>query len=89
MLYILISRTRSDLSPEEYQRLGQMAQAFYDGIPPGLTLHGDWAANDRSCTFSLLETEDPRLLETIQAPFRDYVNMELIAVTPATGWNRR
>ncbi len=86
MLYMLISRTRPNLSREEYQRLGQMAQAFYDGIPPGLTLHGDWSANDRSRTFALLETEDAALLEQIQAPFRALVDMELVPVTAVSGW---
>jgi hypothetical protein len=48
-------------------------------------LHKDWAANDGSRTFALLETEDPALLEEIQAPFRPYVDMELVPVTPVTG----
>ena len=52
-------------------------------------MHGDWAANDRSRTFALLETENPALLEKIQAPFRAYVQMEVVPVTPVTGWNRR
>lgn len=89
MLYMLISRTRSDLSPDQYQQLGQMAQGFYDRIPVGLKLHGDWAANDRSRTFALLETNDPALLAQIQEPFRAYVDMELVPVTAISGWNKR
>ncbi|WP_434735729.1 DUF3303 domain-containing protein, partial [Accumulibacter sp.] len=50
--------------------------------------HKDWAANDGSRTFALLETEDPALLEKIQAPFRPYVDMELVPVTPVTGWTK-
>ena len=87
MYYMLISRTRKGLSAEEFQQLGKLAQGFYDRIPAGLTLHGDWTANDRSCTFALLETGDAVLLERIQAPFRKYVDMEVIPVTPANGWN--
>jgi hypothetical protein len=89
MYFMLINRTRKDLTAEEFQQLGKLAQGFYDRIPAGLTLHGDWAANDRSCTFALLETSDPALLEHIQAPFRNYVDIEVIPVTPVKGWNVR
>ena len=89
MMYMLISHSRPDLSPEEYLALGKLAQGFYDAIPDGLLLHGDWAANDRSRTFALLETEDPALLERIQAPFRRYVDMELVPVTAVSGWHKR
>lgn len=89
MLYMLINRTRKDLSPEQFAELGQRAQAFYDQIPEGLTLHNDWAANDGSCTFTLLETDDPALLETVQAPFREYVDIELVPVSPISGWMKR
>ena len=89
MHFMLISRTRDNLTAAEFQQLGKLAQDFYDNIPVGLTLHGDWAANDRSRTFAILETENPALLEKIQAPFRAYVQMEVVPVTPVTGWNRR
>lgn len=86
MLYMLINRTRTNLSPADYEVLGQLARGFYDNIPPGLVLHNDWAANDGSRTFALLETNNPELLEQIQVPFRPYVEMELIPVTLVTGW---
>ncbi|MBP8901253.1 MAG: DUF3303 family protein [Thiobacillaceae bacterium] len=88
MFYMLISRTRPNLTAEDYTRLGQAAQGFYDNVPAGLKLHGDWAAQDGSRTFSVLETDDPALLEQIQAPFRDYVDMELLPVTPVSGWRK-
>ena len=88
MFYMLISRTRPNLTAEDYTRLGQAAQGFYDNVPTGLKLHGDWAAQDGSRTFSVLETDDPALLEQIQAPFRDYVDMELLPVTPVSGWRK-
>ena len=88
MFYMLISRTRPNLTAEDYARLGQQAQGFYDNVPAGLKLHGDWAAQDGSRTFSVLETDDPALLEQIQAPFRDYVDMELLPVTPVSGWRK-
>ena len=87
MKYMLISRSRTDLTPEQFETLGRLAQGFYDNIPEGVTLHGDWAANDRSRTFALLEAEDEALIEAIQAPFRDYVDMECVPVTAVTGWD--
>ncbi|MBK1702988.1 DUF3303 domain-containing protein [Halochromatium glycolicum] len=86
MLYMLINRTRPGLTSEQYQELGRLAQAFYDEIPDGLTLIGDWAADDRSRTFALLETDDPTLIERIQAPFAGLVEIETIPVTAVTGW---
>jgi len=86
MFYMLINRTRPGLTAEDYENLGKLAQGFYDNIPPGLVLHSDWATNDGSRTFALLETDKPELLEKIQAPFRPYVEMELVPVTPVTGW---
>jgi hypothetical protein len=86
MLYILINRTRTDLTPEQYQELSRLAQGFYDGIPDGVKLHADYAANDRSRTFTLIETDDPALLEEIQAPFRPYVDIETVPVTAISGW---
>jgi hypothetical protein len=89
MLYMLINRTRQDLSREQYEQLGKLAQDFYDNIPAGVTLHGDWAANDQSRTFALMETDDPQLLDQIQEPFRGLVDIEVIPVTPVTGWGKR
>ncbi|GMQ87334.1 MAG: hypothetical protein BMS9Abin08_0535 [Gammaproteobacteria bacterium] len=89
MLYMLINRTHQNLSQEEYAALGKIAQAFYDNVPAGITLHGDWAANDGSCTFALLEAESPALLESTQTPFRAYVDIEVIPVSSVSGWNKR
>lgn len=86
MFYMLINRTRPGLGAADYRRLGELAQAFYGSPPEGLVLHGDWAAHDGSRTFALLETDDPELLERVQAPFRPYVDMELVPVTPVSGW---
>jgi len=86
MLYMLVNRTRTDLSPEQYRELGRLAQGFYDNIPEGIELRGDWAANDRSRTFTLVETRDPSLLEQIEAPFRPYVDIETLEVTAVSGW---
>ena len=89
MLYMLINKTRKDLSAEQYQELGKLAQGFYDNIPEGVTLHGDWAANDQSCTFALMESDDPQLLEKIQQPFLGLVDIDVFPVTAVSGWNKR
>jgi len=89
MLYMLINKTRKDLSSEQYRALGKLAQDFYDNIPEGLTLHGDWAANDQSCTFALMESDDPQLLEQIQQPFQGFVDIDIIPVTAVSGWEKR
>ena len=86
MLYMLTNRTRKDLAPQEFQKLGELAKGFYDNIPEGVTLHNDWAALDHSCTFALLETEQPELIEQIQAPFRPYVDIQAIPVEAISGW---
>jgi len=89
MHYILINRTRTDLTPEQYAELGRRAQGFYDNIPQGVRLIGDWAANDHSRTFALLETDDPELLRQIQAPFAGLVDIEVVEVTQVQGWGKR
>ena len=89
MLYMLINRTRTDLTKEQFEQLGKLAQDFYDNIPEGVTLHNDWAANDGSCTFALMETDNLELLQQIQAPFRSFVDIETISVTPIKGWGNR
>ena len=86
MLYIIINQTRSGLGPEELGRLGQIASHFYENVPEGIVLHGDWAALDYSRTFALIEAESLELLEEIQAPFRDYVEMTVTPVSAVTGW---
>ena len=54
MLFMLINRTRTDLTAEEFKLLGELAKDFYANIPDGVTLHNDWAALDQSRTFALL-----------------------------------
>ena len=86
MLFMLVNRTRNDLSAEEFQELGELAKAFYANIPDGVTLHTDWAALDQSRTFALMEAEEQGAIEEIQAPFRPYVNIEIVPVREISGW---
>lgn len=83
---MLINRTRSDLSPENYAELARLARAFYADVPPGITLVGDWAAEDQSCTFSVLELASREALDPLLERFRPYVDIEVIPVTPVSGW---
>lgn len=89
MLFMLINRTRPGLTPAQYQELGRLAQAFYDQIPPGLRLLGDWAALDRSRTFALLEAEDAAQIDAITTPFAGLVDIEVVPVAQVTGWGQR
>ena len=88
MLYMIINQTRSGLKPEELEQLGQLATHFYENMPEGIVLQGDWAALDYSRTFALIEAESLELLEEIQAPFRDYVEMTVTPVAAVTGWGK-
>lgn len=86
MLYIIVNRTRTDLSQEDYQRLAELARDFYANVPQGMRILNDWAATDGSCTFALIEAQDPALIDQVQAPFAPYVDMERVEVTPISGW---
>lgn len=86
MLFMLINKTRTDLSAEEFHKLGELAKAFYANIPDNVTLHADWAALDQSRTFALLEADDQSAVEELQAPFRSYVDIEIIPVRRLSGW---
>ena len=86
MLVFLINRTRTDLTPEQYARLAELAKAFYANVPPGVTIRGEWAAADYSRNFSLLEAPDLASVEQMAAPFRDYVEVEIVPVNAIEGW---
>ncbi len=86
MLFMLINRTRTDLTEEEFRALGELAKAFYANIPEGVTLHADWAALDQSRTFALMEADDGAAIEAIQAPFRPYVDIDIVPVREIGGW---
>lgn len=89
MLCMIVNRTRPDLSASQREELGRLAQDFYDNVPEGVTLHGDWAATDGSCTFSVVEVEESALLERVQEPFRRFVDMEVVPVVAVRGWGKR
>ena len=86
MLFMLISRTRTDLSKEEFEHLGELAQNFYANIPEGVTLHNNWAAVDGSRTFALIEADNESVIEEMQLPFRPYVDIEIVSVRKLSGW---
>jgi hypothetical protein len=86
MLVFLINRTRAGLTPEQYGRLAELAKAFYADVPPGVSLRGEWAAADYSCNFSLLEAPDVATVERMAAPFREFVDVDVVPVNAITGW---
>ena len=86
MLVFLINRTRAGLTPEQYGRLAELAKAFYANVPPGVSLRGEWAAADYSRNFSLLEAPDVATVERMAAPFREFVELDVVPVNATTGW---
>ena len=86
MLFMLINRTHQDLSQDEFIKLGELAKNFYANIPEGVLLHKDWAALDQSCTFALMEADDQSVVEAINAPFRAYVDIDVVPVREISGW---
>ena len=86
MLFMLVSRTRTDLSKKEFAHLADLAKEFYANIPEGVTLHNDWGALDGSKTFALIEADDETVIDKMQAPFRPYVNIEIVPVRSLSGW---
>ncbi len=86
MHVFLINRTRPDLTPEQYGRLAELAKAFYANVPPGVSLRGEWAAADYSRNFSLLEAPDVATVERMAAPFREFVEVDIVPVNAITGW---
>lgn len=86
MLVFLINRTRVGLAPEQYARLAELARAFYADVPPGVTIRGEWAAADYSRNFSLLEAPDLEAVEQMAAPFREFVDVDIVAVNAVAGW---
>lgn len=85
MLTMLINRTRTGLTEEDYRVMGEQMQAFYAGIPPGVRIHGEYSALDWSRNFTVIETESEAQLRELMAPFAPYVEMEAIPVKP-TEW---
>lgn len=86
MLIFLINRTRPGLTPEQIGRLAERAKAFYANVPAGVSLRGEWAAADYSRNFSLLEAPDVATVETMAAPFREFVDVDVIPVNEIKGW---
>jgi hypothetical protein len=86
MLVFLINRTRTGLTPEQYGRLAELAKAFYSNVPPGVSIRGEWAAADYSRNFSLLEAPDVASVEQMAAPFREFVDVDVVPVNATTGW---
>ncbi len=86
MLIFLINRTRGGLTPEQYGQLAERAKAFYANVPAGVTIRGEWAATDYSRNFTLLEAPDVASVEEMAAPFREFVDVDVIPVNEIKGW---
>jgi len=86
MLFLLTNRTRPNLTAAEYGELATLAKAFYASIPEGVTIHGEWAAIDRSHNYSLLEAPDMETVRRIQAPFERFTETLIVPVATISGW---
>ena len=80
MLYLLINETKSGLTGEDYKILGGLMGCFYDDIPPGIRLVGDYATLDKKKNFAILEADSVEKINDLKAPFDKYVNIEVIPV---------
>lgn len=88
MIFILINETKSGLTGEDYKVLGGMMNDFYDNIPAGIRLVGDYATLDRKKNFAILETDSAEKVEQLKAPFEKYVDIEVIPVEPTEYFSR-
>jgi hypothetical protein len=86
MLIFLINRTKQGLTQEQYGALAERAKAFYAKVPPGVSLRGEWSAADYSRNFTLLEAPDTATVEKMAAPFREFVDVDVIPVNEIKGW---
>lgn len=86
MLFLLTSRTRPDLTAEQYRELGALAKAFYASIPEGMSIRGEWVAVDRSANYSLVEAPNVETVRRVQAPFAPFTETTIVPVDPITGW---
>jgi hypothetical protein len=86
MLFLLTNRTRTDLSAAQWAELATLAKAFYAALPPDVAIRGEWAANDQSHNYSLIEAPDLDTVRRIQAPFEPFTETLIVPVTAITGW---
>lgn len=77
MRYIVVSRQRPNLTPDEQGRLYAAAQKFYTQMPPGVRLEADYILADRTGSYSVVDVPDRATMEAIMAPFDGLVVAEL------------
>ncbi len=86
MLFLLTNRTRPGLSPAQFGELAALAKSFYASIPANVSIHGEWAAVDRSVNYSLLEAPDIDVVRAVQSPFSPFTETTIVPVTAIEGW---
>ena len=77
MRFIVCSRQRPNLTPDETRRLYAAAEKFYTGMPPDVKLEADYILQDRSGSYSVLTVPDRDTMDTIMAPFEGLVIAEI------------
>lgn len=83
MRYIVHSRQRPNLSPEELARLYAAAEKFYTQMPAGVKLEADYILADRSGSYSVLTVPDRETMDAIMAPYEGLVIAEIHALLEA------
>lgn len=83
MRFLVHSKTRTGLTPEQTTRLYAAAQAFYTGMPPGVLLEADYILADRSGSYSVLTVPDRDTMDRIMAPFAGLVDAEVVLLLEA------
>ena len=83
MRYIVHSRQRPNLTPEQLKRLYAAAEKLYTQIPPGVKLEADYILADRSGSYSVLTVPHRATLDAIMAPYEGLVIAESHALLQA------
>lgn len=82
MLFLLINETKKELREEDYRILSGIMNDFYNNIPPGIRLVGDYVTLDKKKNFAIIESDSMEKIEELKSPFERYVNIEVIPVEP-------
>jgi hypothetical protein len=83
MRFIVVSRQRPNLSPEETARLYAAANTFYTAMPAGVKLEADFILADRTGSYSVVNVPDRATMDAIMAPFEGLVVAEIHALLDA------
>ena len=79
MTFVVIERFRNGDAVPVYRRFREQGRL----APEGLRYVASWVASDFQICGQVMEADDPALLETWMARWRDLVDFEVVPVRPA------